>query len=85
VIGGPVHGLAAIRSAFRENFPSSTSMGTLEQSDVQVRALGDEYALALGKYHLTRPHKDGGEATGSFTEILEKTPAGWRVVFSENT
>jgi uncharacterized protein (TIGR02246 family) len=85
VLGGPVRGLAEIRSAFRANFPNSPSMGNLQQSDVQVRALGDDYALALGKYHLTRARKDGGEATGTFTEIFEKTPAGWRVIFSENT
>jgi uncharacterized protein (TIGR02246 family) len=85
ILGGPVRGLPAIRAAFRENFPSSTSMGTLEQSAVQVRELGDNFALAIGKYTLNRPHKDGGEATGSFTEVLERTPAGWKIIFSENT
>lgn len=85
ILGGPVRGMAAIRSAFHENFPNSPSMGTLEQTDVQVRELGDNFALAVGKYHLTRPHKDGGEATGSFTEVLEKTSTGWKIIFSENT
>ncbi len=85
ILGGPVRGLAAIRAAFRVNFPNSMSMGTLEQTAVQVRELGDNFALAIGKYTLTRPRKDGGEATGSFTEVLERTPGGWKIIFSENT
>ena len=85
ILDGPVHGLAGIRSTMRGSFPTSASMGTLEQTDVTVRALGDDYALAIGKYHLNRPKKNGGDAAGSFTEVLEKTPAGWRVVFSQNT
>lgn len=85
ILNGPVRGLAGIRASMHDTFPNSSSMGTLEQTDVTVRALGDDFALALGKYRLTRPHKNGGDASGSFTEVFEKTTAGWRVIFSENT
>lgn len=79
----PVRGLENIRTSFRGNFPSAAAMGTLEESDVEVRALGDNFALATGKYHLTRNKKAGGDTSGTFTEIMEKTAAGWRVIFSE--
>ena len=85
ILGSPVRGLANIRLAFRANFPSRDVMGTLAQDSVEVRALGDDFALATGKYHLTRSHKAGGDASGSFTEILEKTPTGWQIIFSETT
>jgi uncharacterized protein (TIGR02246 family) len=85
ILGSPTRGLQNIRTLFHANFPSPDVMGTLEQSSVEVRELGENFALATGKYDLTRGKKFGGNATGSFTDIFEKTPAGWRVVFSETT
>ena len=85
ILGTPTRGLANIRLAFRANFPNRDVMGTLQQDSVEVRALGDNFALATGNYHLTRPRKAGGDTSGGFTEILEKTPTGWQVIFSETT
>ena len=85
MLGGPVRGLANIRSSFHINYPNKDAMGTLEYSDVEARALGEKFALATGKYHLDRSRKGGGPADGVFTEVLEKTAAGWQVVFTEST
>ena len=85
ILAAPVRGLHDIRAAFHTNFPNPESMGTLEQNEVEVRTLGDNFALATGKYHLTRNKKHGGDAEGVFTEIFEKTSAGWQVIYSETT
>ena len=85
VLSGPVRGLPNIRSAFHINYPSRDSMGQIENSEVQVRALGENFALATGKYHLSRTKKSGGDAEGTFLSIMEKTAAGWQVIFTENT
>jgi uncharacterized protein (TIGR02246 family) len=85
ILNGPVHGIAAIRAAFHTSFPNREAMGTLEQSSVEVRELGPNFALALGHYRLARGRKNGGDAEGNFTEIFEKTDAGWKLIFSENT
>ncbi len=85
ILNGPVHGFEAIRNAMHTSFPSRDSMGTLEQSAVEVKELGPNFALALGHYRLLRSRKNGGDAEGIFTEIFEKTDAGWKLVFSENT
>jgi uncharacterized protein (TIGR02246 family) len=85
ILGTAAHGLETIRNAFRQNFPNAESMGRLENSEVEVRELGEKFALVTGKYHLSRSKKAGGDATGTFTEIFEKTAAGWQVIFSENT
>ena len=85
MLGGPVRGLTNIRSSFHINYPNKDSMGTLDYSDVEARALGEKFALATGKYHLDRSRKGGGPADGTFTEIFEKTPAGWLVIFTEST
>ncbi len=85
VLSGPVRGLANIRAAFHANYPNRESMGQIENSEVQVRELGETYALATGKYHLTRSKKLGGDAEGTFLSIMEKTSSGWKVIFTENT
>ncbi len=85
VLNGPVRGLGNIRSAYRSNFPNTETMGHLEQSEVEVRELGPDFALATGKYQLSRGKKSGGDASGAFTEIFEKTPDGWRLIFSQTS
>jgi len=84
-LAGPTIGVTAIRSAYHINFPNRDAMGAIENSEVTVRALGDNFALATGKYHLMRTKKGGGDAIGTFTQIFEKTSAGWQIIFSENT
>ena len=85
ILNGPVRGTQAIRSAYHSSFPNREAMGTLEQSSVEVRELGPNFALALGHYRLVRTRKGGGDAEGNFTEIFEKTDHGWKLIFSENT
>lgn len=85
VLATLVRGIDNIRAAYKANFPNRDSMGAIEDSEVEVRALGDNFALATGKYHLSRSRKAGGEVSGTFTEVFEKTPAGWKIVFSEST
>lgn len=84
MLASPVRGLEAIHNAYHTNFPNKAAMGSLEQTDVEVRELGDNFALAIGKYHLVRGKKEGGTLDGTFSEIMEKTPAGWRIIFSES-
>ncbi len=85
VLAGPVRGMQSIRNAYSINFPRAETMGTLDESEVDVRALGDDHALATGHYHLTRTKKGGGDADGSFVDVFEKTPSGWKIIFSETT
>lgn len=85
LLNGPVRGLSAIRYAYHATFPNRDSMGLLEQSAVEVRELGTNFAYVLGHYKLSRLRKNGGTAEGTFTDILEKTDTGWKLIFSETT
>ena len=85
ILAGPTLGLSAIRNAYHINFPNREAMGAIEDSEVTVRSLGDNFALATGKYHLQRTKKAGGDAIGISTQVFEKTAAGWQIIFSENT
>jgi uncharacterized protein (TIGR02246 family) len=85
VLGNRAKGMVEIRNAFHTNYPNRESMGTIEYSDVEARVLGENFALATGKYHLERSKKYGGPAEGTFTEVMEKTPKGWQIIFNETT
>lgn len=85
ILNGPVRGLAAIRFAYHASFPTREAMGALEQSSVEVHELGSGFAYARGHYKLVRSRKNGGDAEGNFTYILEKTENGWKLIFSETT
>jgi uncharacterized protein (TIGR02246 family) len=85
VLGTRAMGLAEIHTAFRNNYPNRDAMGVIAYSDVEARELGENFALATGKYHLDRTKKYGGPADGTFTQVMEKTPQGWQIIFSETT
>jgi uncharacterized protein (TIGR02246 family) len=85
VLANLVRGVENIRAAYKQNFPNKDSMGTIEDTDIDVKALGDNYALATGRYHLNRPKKSGGPVEGTFMELFEKTQAGWQIIFSQSS
>jgi ketosteroid isomerase-like protein len=85
VLGNRAVGMAEIHNAFHNNYPNREAMGLLSYSDVEARMLGENFALATGKYHLDRSKKYGGPADGTFTEVMEKTPKGWQIIFDETT
>jgi uncharacterized protein (TIGR02246 family) len=85
VLGSPAVGLNNIRAAFHTNFPNRDTMGAFEPSEIQVKALGDNFALVSGRFHLHRSKKGGGDVEGSFSDVLEKTAAGWQIIFSVST
>jgi ketosteroid isomerase-like protein len=60
-------------------------MGTLTFSELEVRSLDPQFAIVVGKYHLDRPKKEGGEADGLFSMVLEKTAKGWKIILDHTT
>ena len=80
-----VEGYAQIVADFKRNYLTAASMGEMTFSEVEVHALGENFAVCLGKYHLERAKKEGGGADGSFSMVLEKTGAGWKIVLDHTT
>jgi ketosteroid isomerase-like protein len=52
-------------------------MGKLAFEELTIELLGDDHALARGRYRLKMKIET---PTGIFTLILRKTPAGWRII-----
>jgi ketosteroid isomerase-like protein len=57
----------------------------LEFSDLSIRMLGTNYAVATGKYHLTRTAAGGGDASGIFSLVWEKSADGWKIILDHTS
>jgi uncharacterized protein (TIGR02246 family) len=73
-------GVEAILARYRRAYPTREAMGTLTFSEIVVRPLADGVALTTGKFALQRSQAGGGDASGRFTLILKRTPAGWKII-----
>lgn len=78
--GGNVRrGWRSTLEAYRRGYPDRRSMGTLTFSELDVRVLSEEWALVLGRWRLERQGEQS-DPGGVFTLVLERRPAGWRVL-----
>ena len=78
-------GVEAILARYRRGYPTPEAMGTLTFSEIDVRPLGKDYALANGKFALKRTQAGGGDAAGRFTLVLRKTKAGWKIIHDHSS
>jgi uncharacterized protein (TIGR02246 family) len=78
-------GVQAILDRYRRGYPTPEAMGTLTFSEIAVRPLGTDYALANGRFALKRTAAGGGDAAGRFTLVLRKTKAGWKIIHDHSS
>lgn len=74
---GIVRGYEGLLERYRKNYPDAAAMGKLDFSDLEVRVLGADSALVLGRWHLKRASGDIG---GVFTLVFCRFIAGWRII-----
>ncbi|MBA3883036.1 MAG: nuclear transport factor 2 family protein [Chthoniobacterales bacterium] len=70
-------GWQTVRDRYAKKYDSTEKMGNLTFSEIDVKQLGADAALVIGRWQLKRiddvPH-------GWFTLIFRKLPEGWRIV-----
>lgn len=79
------HGFAGLLEEYKHDYPTKAAMGTLTFSELEARALDASFAIVVGKYHLERAKKEGGNTEGVFSVVLEKTEKGWKIVLDHTT
>jgi uncharacterized protein (TIGR02246 family) len=80
-IGSSVQlGWENVRKNYHQRYPTPAKMGKLDFSGIEINLLGADYANVVGKFHLARTKEGGGDASGVFTLLFHKTPAGWRII-----
>jgi uncharacterized protein (TIGR02246 family) len=63
-----------VLARYRRTYGDKEKMGRLRFELIEVRMLGGDHALVLGRFFLTR------SATGKFSLVLRKTRAGWKII-----
>jgi len=80
-VSNQVHkGYPEVLARYKKQYPTTEKMGSLEFSELEVRLLGNDYAYALGRFHLERSAKDGGPVSGIFSLIFNKREDGWKII-----
>jgi ketosteroid isomerase-like protein len=74
---GITRGWQPVLARYQKNYPDQKAMGHLDFSHVEVRPLGNDAALVLGRWHLQR---DTGELGGVFTLVFQSFPEGWKII-----
>lgn len=71
------HGWQTVLDRYKKGYSTREKMGTLTFSDLDIKLISKDAAVAMGRWQLTRtndsPH-------GRFTLIFRKTRQGWRIV-----
>ena len=70
-------GWQTVFDRYQKKYGTGASMGIVRFSELDIRSLGSDSALAFGRWNLTR----GAEtSSGLFTLLFHKTSEGWRIV-----
>lgn len=76
--GGQVRrGYEATLAKYRKSYADAGAMGHLEFELLEVRFLGSDAALVMGRFVLTETPKSG---SGLFTLVFERGAQGWRCI-----
>jgi ketosteroid isomerase-like protein len=74
---GITRGWQPVMDRYRKNYPDQRAMGHLDFLDLEIRPLGKDAALVLGRWHLKRA---ADQPSGIFTLVFQKFPEGWRII-----
>jgi ketosteroid isomerase-like protein len=79
---GFTRGWQPVMERYEKNYADKAVMGSLDFQELELRSLGPDAALVLGKWHLQR---QAGNIGGIFTLVLQRFPEGWRIVHDHTT
>ncbi len=79
------HGYAEMLAGYKARYATREAMGTLTFSQLTVQLLDEHIATTTGNFHLARTPSGGGDVSGYFLLVLEKTAAGWKIVCDDTT
>ena len=75
-----IRGHQRVLENYVKRYGSKEKMGTLTFTILEIRPLGAEHALVLGKFHLERTAEGGGNSEGYFTLTFEKKSGSWKII-----
>ncbi|MDQ3605151.1 MAG: nuclear transport factor 2 family protein [Gemmatimonadota bacterium] len=83
---GLLRGKGAIRESYRRSYwRAGTPEDRLSFEEIEVRPLGPEHALAVGRYLVSSRTTGEQTATGLFSLVLVRTPGGWKILHDHSS
>jgi ketosteroid isomerase-like protein len=79
------HGFAGAVERYKREYPSKAAMGLLGFSELEVHLLDEHFAVVVGRYTVERGKHSGGNVTGLFSYVMEKTDKGWKIIVDHTT
>ena len=76
---GTERGYDGVYARYKKSYPDRATMGHLDFSELEFHFTGNDGALVLGHWHLTRD-KDKGDIGGVFSLVWQRFPEGWRII-----
>jgi uncharacterized protein (TIGR02246 family) len=73
-------GYDGMLAGYRTSFGTPAAMGKLTFSELEVQPLDAHFATVTGHFHLKRTAEGGGDLSGHYLLVMEKTSAGWKIV-----
>jgi uncharacterized protein (TIGR02246 family) len=73
-------GYAQVLARYQRNYGTPEKRGKLVFEQIEVRLLGKDHALVLGRFVLTRTAAGGGDASGRFTLVARKQGGTWKII-----
>jgi uncharacterized protein (TIGR02246 family) len=70
-------GWQTVMERYKKGYDTREKMGTLSFSELEVKPLGRDTAIVIGRWQLKRASDTPG---GRFTLIFRRTRAGWRII-----
>ncbi len=71
------YGWETLRKRYKNTYPDTQAMGTLQFSERELDVLSDRHALLFGRWQLFRSRDT---LSGRYTLLFHKTGDGWRIV-----
>jgi ketosteroid isomerase-like protein len=75
-------GWQTVHDRYRKKYNTRAKMGTLSFSDLEIRKISGDAALAIGTWSLQRA---GDRPHGKFTLLFRRLPEGWRIVLDHTS
>jgi len=72
-------------ATYKRSYSTPEKRGTLTFSELEVQPLDANFATVTGHFLLTRTAAGGGNSTGHFLLVFERTPEGWKIVRDDST
>lgn len=73
-------GIEDLKKRYQEHYPTRALMGKLAFYDLEIHAMGKDYAYVIGRWQLERDALGGGNVSGVYSLVFRRTAVGWKIV-----